>query len=188
MLFLLKRTVPGGLGLLVVLAALGLALHLSLWDGPPIAFTPQHLAWGLLAVGGVLCSDALLHGAFLLLFGEPYRRCHLALAELFRGQSVAAMLVGAAVAGVGEELVFRGVSTDLRYLVPSTVLFGLLHHVRRDLWPFTVWAIWQGVLLATALRLSGNQLAVTMTAHFLHDFTGFLIFRVLLSREKRPGG
>ena len=53
-----------------------------------------------------------------------------------------------------------------------------MHHVRRPLWPFTVWAVWEGLLFAAALWYF-EDLAVTMTAHFLHDFAGFLIFRRL---------
>jgi membrane protease YdiL (CAAX protease family) len=81
-------------------------------------------------------------------------------------------------AGLGEELVFRGLSTDGRYLIASAVAFGLLHHIRRSLWPFTLWAVWEGLLFAAALWYF-EALSVTMTAHFLHDLAGFLIFRHL---------
>ena len=62
------------------------------------------------------------------------------------------------------------------YLFGGAVVFGVLHHIRRDLWPFTVWAVWQGVLFAVALYAT-ELLTVTMPAHFCHDFIGFLIFR-----------
>ena len=87
------------------------------------------------------------------------------------------MVAGAAMAGVGEELVFRGLSRAPAVLLLSAVAFGLLHHIRRRLWPFTLWSIWEGMIFAAALWWTG-ELAVTMTAHFLHDLLGFLIFRV----------
>src|SRR5262249_32791162 len=127
---------------------------------------------------GVLCSDALLHGLFLLLFGEVYRRRHRELVGVFRGQSVAALLSGSLLAGVGGELVFRGLSTNPAYLAGAAGPLGLLHHIRRSLWPFTLWAMWQGALFAVALSWTHN-LSVTMAAHFLHDVTGFLVFRYL---------
>jgi membrane protease YdiL (CAAX protease family) len=145
---------------------------------PPIDPSWHNVLLGVGVVGAVLVSDVSLHGLFCLVFGERYRRRHRELAAVFRGQSLAAILAGAAMAGLGEELVFRGLSADPRYLIVSAIVFGLLHHVRRSLWPFTVWAVWQGLLFAAALWYV-EALSVTMTAHFLHDFAGFLIFRHL---------
>jgi membrane protease YdiL (CAAX protease family) len=178
MLFLLKRTWLGGLAGLALFAALGLGLRHLLRDVPPIAASGRNLLLGVAVVAGVLFSDLSLHGLFCLVIGERYRSRHRELAAVFRGQTVAAILAGAAMAGLGEELVFRGLSADLRFLIPSAVAFGLLHHVRRALWPFTLWAVWQGLLFAAALWYFGD-LSVTMTAHFLHDLSGFLIFRWL---------
>jgi membrane protease YdiL (CAAX protease family) len=178
MLFLLKRTWPGGLAGLASLALLGLVLRHLLPAVPPIDPSWQNVLLGVGVVGAVLMSDVTLHGLFCLLFGATYRHRHRELAEVFRGQSLAAILAGAAMAGLGEELVFRGLSADGRYLIASAVAFGLLHHVRGSLWPFTAWAIWQGLLFAAALWYF-EKLSVTMTAHFLHDLSGFLIFRRL---------
>jgi membrane protease YdiL (CAAX protease family) len=66
-------------------------------------------------------------------------------------------------------------------------VFGLLHHIRASLWPFTLWAIWQGLLLAAGLWCTG-ELAVTMEAHFLHDLIGFLLFLYLNHQPQRIGG
>ena len=185
MLFLLKRTWPGGLAGLAFFALLGLALRYVLDDVPPIALSWHNVLLGVAVVGAVLVSDVSLHGLFCLVFGQAYRRRHRELAEVFRGQSLAAILAGAAMAGFGEELVFRGLSAHLRFLIALAVVFGLLHHIRRSLWPFTLWAVWQGLLFALALWYFG-ELSVTMTAHFLHDFAGFLIFRRL--NAVKPAG
>jgi membrane protease YdiL (CAAX protease family) len=185
MLFVLKRTWPGGLGGLAFFALLGLALRHVLDGVPPINPSWRNLLLGVAVVGAVLVGDVSLHGLFCLVFGQAYRRRHRELAEVFRGQSLAAILAGAAMAGLGEELVFRGLSVDGRFLAASAVVFGLLHHVRWLLWPFTLWAVWQGLLFAAALWFFG-ELSVTMTAHFLHDFAGFLIFRHL--NAGKPAG
>lgn len=178
MLFLFKRKAVPAIATLVVLAGLGLGLRLALGiQAPTLDFTLANLFAGVLAAAIVLASDGLLHGMLLLLFGQAYRQRYRALAEVFRGQSVAAIFAGALLAGIGEELVFRGLGTQPAYLLTAAVLFGLLHHLRGPLAPFTLWSIWEGLLLALMLWLTG-ALVVSMTAHFLHDVTGFLIFRV----------
>jgi hypothetical protein len=88
MLFLLKRTVPTALGALLLLTALGLALRHARKDrATPLHFTPTLVLLGVAAVG-VLVSDVLIHGALLLVFGDAYRKRHVALAGVFRGQTL----------------------------------------------------------------------------------------------------
>jgi membrane protease YdiL (CAAX protease family) len=182
MLFLLKRTWPTGLASLVVLCGVGLALRALLGGGPSLEASAHAVLLGVGTFGIVLASDGALHGLFCAAFGARYRRRQRELAAVFRGQSVAAILAGAFMAGAGEELVFRGLSTNPAYLVGGAVVFGLLHHIRPTLWPFTVWAIWQGLLFAGSLYYT-EMVCVTMVAHFLHDLAGFCIFRYLNWRE-----
>jgi membrane protease YdiL (CAAX protease family) len=182
MLFLLKRNWPTALAALAVLTLLGLGVRSLLNKPTPYAFSLQSVMLGVAVVGMVLASDVTLHGLFLGCFGETYRRRHRELAAEFRGQSLAAIVAGALMAGLGEELVFRGLGTSLVYLISGAIVFGGLHHIRRDLWPFTLWAMWQGFLFAAAIYLT-EALCVTMVAHFLHDFTGFLIFRYLIRKN-----
>jgi membrane protease YdiL (CAAX protease family) len=138
----------------------------------------KNVSLGVAVVVGVMASDLLLHLLFCRLFGRAYLERFAELAATFRGQTNAAILVGALMAGVGEELVFRGWGSGWTYLAASAAVFGALHHVRGRFWPFTLWAAYQGVLFAGALVWTG-ALCVPMTAHFLHDLAGFLIFRRL---------
>jgi membrane protease YdiL (CAAX protease family) len=178
MLFLLKRTWRGALAGLIGLAILGLAWR-AIWEsGPAYAFSVANAALGIAVVAVVILSDVLLHGLLLALFRDGYRWRHRELVQVFQGQTWAAILAGAAMAGIGEELVFRGLGTGPVYLTSAAVLFGLLHHIRRRLWPFTLWAMYQGFWFAGAVSWTG-ALSVTMVAHFLHDLAGFLIFRYL---------
>jgi len=181
MLFLLKRTVLGGLAGLLVLAAVGFGLRSWLSGVPPLEPSWRAAGLGLIIFLAVLTSDGTLHLLFTLLLGEPYRQRPRELAAVFRNQSLVAMLAGALMAGIGEESVFRGLSLQPVYLFLAAVAFGLLHHIRWSLWPFTVWAIYQGLLLAAGMYVTQSLFAV-MVAHFLHDFAGFLIFRYLNRR------
>jgi membrane protease YdiL (CAAX protease family) len=185
MLFLLKRRWQTALAGLAVLAALGLGLRGLLRDVPPLGFSAEAVLLGAGVFAAVLASDVALHGLFCLGFGAAYRRRHRELAEVFRGQSLAAILAGSLMAGVGEELVFRGLGSGPVYLTVAAVLFGGLHHIRASLWPFTPWAVYQGLLFAATLYLTG-LLAVTMVAHFLHDLAGFMLFRYLHGRAPQP--
>jgi membrane protease YdiL (CAAX protease family) len=177
MLFILKRHWTTALIGLAALSLVGVALR-ALRSGAPMAPTAHAALLGLAALGIILLSDVTLHGLLCLLWGQEYRQRHRELVGLFRNQSLIAILIGALMAGIGEELVFRGGSLSPVYLFGGAIVFGLLHHIRHDLWPFTIWAIWQGIIFATALYVT-EMLLVTMVAHFLHDLIGFLIFRYL---------
>ena len=133
MLFLLKRRWQSSLGALALCTALGLALRALLGTGPAWDWSWQNVQRGGAAFAAVLASDVVLHGTFVLLFGERYRRRYQELAEVFRGQTPAAMLAGALLAGLGEELLFRGLGTGPLYLGVAALLFGWLHHIRRSL-------------------------------------------------------
>jgi membrane protease YdiL (CAAX protease family) len=177
MFFLLKRNVRIGFAALLVLSVIGIGLRHFLGDRvPPLSLTTTAVMTGGAVCGIILLSDGLIHGSLSILWGDPYRRRYRDLAAIFREQTFAAIVTGSLMAGIGEELVFRGLSTSPYVLFPAALVFGLAHHIRRSLWGFTVWSTWEGMLLAAALVWSGN-LAVTMVAHFLHDFMGFLAFR-----------
>ncbi len=178
MLFLLKRTVPASLLALTCLVLVGLTLRQVVPAPTPLEFSFSLVLTGVAVCGVVLCSDGLLHGTLWLLLGRWYLERYEKLGGLFRQQSLAAMLVGALMAGLGEELVFRGLTLSPVPVLGLAVLFGLLHHISRELWLFTLWSIWEGLLFAFALLWIGSLLP-TMIAHFLHDLIGFLIFRRL---------
>src|SRR5262245_41766415 len=145
MLFLLKRSWRGALIGLAVLAMAGWSLRLLVPSPVPMGLSAENAALGAMAVLIVLLSDGLIHGA-LLLFGESYRRKHRELADLFREQGLAVMVLAALMAGIGEELCFRGLDGGPAYLFGAAVLFGLLHHINRSLVIFTFWSVWEGIL------------------------------------------
>src|SRR5262249_35384331 len=116
MLFLIKRTwLPALLGL-AVFAGLGFGLRSLLAAVPGLTISPMPFVLGLGVFAVVVVSDVLLHGTFSAVFGAPYRKRHRELVEVFRGQTLAAILAGAALAGLGEEPVFRGLTRDPAYL------------------------------------------------------------------------
>lgn len=169
------------------MALLGFGLRSQLSNVPAFEISLAHALFGSVLFLAILASDVTIHLTLSKVFGEGYRRRHRELAAIFRGQTVAAMLTGALMAGVGEEMIFRGLSTQALELATAAAVFGILHHIRARFWPFTLWATYQGLLLAGGIYLTG-ALFVPMVAHFLHDLAGFLIFRRmnLMTAGKQP--
>ncbi len=146
-------------------------LSLVRWDA-------GNLGWGLLAVVpmlGVYRFSPGLRKLALQSLGESLSQC--------RWYD---LIVLAALAGVGEELLFRGVIyAGLAKINPwvglilSNVTFGLLHALSRNYF-LTATAI--GVTMHALAEVSGERnLLAPITAHAVYDLVAF----VLLVREWR---
>jgi len=69
-------------------------------------------------------------------------------------------LVLAAASGLGEEAVFRAALQPEVGLVAASVVFAAVHFVpRRDLWPWSVFALGAGLLLGALYAATGNLVA-----------------------------
>jgi membrane protease YdiL (CAAX protease family) len=95
---------------------------------------------------------------------------------LFRRASVSDLLVIAALAGLGEELLFRGVLQDELGIWIASAVFGLLHGPSRELWPLALWATGMGIVLGALYQASGN-LFVPALAHALYDGAALVYVR-----------
>jgi membrane protease YdiL (CAAX protease family) len=136
-----------------------------------LAWDSRGFAWG---VGGTLPMLAvfLLGNRYPL---GPLRKIKHFLIDALGPSLIACrwydLLLVAAVAGLGEELLFRGVLHPLTGLFWSNVLFGLAHCVT------PTYALLAGLLggyLGWLLAVSGNLLA-PIIAHGLYDFLAFLV-------------
>ena len=94
----------------------------------------------------------------------------------FRRASVPDLLGVAALAGLGEELFFRGVLQDELGIWIASAIFGLPHGPSRELWPLAVWATGMGVFLGALYQASGN-LFVPALAHALYDGAALIYVR-----------
>jgi len=138
----------------------------------------ERLSWG---TRGVAWGAAAALPMFLLFaisyrwsFG-PFRRIKRLLVETL-GPPLAAcrwydLVLLAAVVGISEELLFRGVLQPRFGLLMSNVVFGVAHSIS----PF--YALVAGVMglyLGRLFELSGNLLA-PIVAHGLYDFLAFVV-------------
>jgi hypothetical protein len=76
-------------------------------------------------------------------------------------------VIGAA-AGVGEEVLFRGVLQPLVGWPAASVLFGLAHMGGRAMAPFAVWAAVMGGALG-ALAIATGGIVAPIVAHGVYD-------------------
>ena len=159
------------------------------WRLEPYPLLPLHL---LLGLGGIVAGDALLHAMLRRVFGERYLGRYRRFVEYFRPQGPSEIAGGGALAA-GEELLFRGalleglmsrggISPPLAVTM-TAILFGACHLLRdRQLAPFALWAMWQGVLLGT-LYVTTGSLLVCLLVHAAHDLGGFTLFAI----QRRKG-
>jgi membrane protease YdiL (CAAX protease family) len=167
-----------------------LAIVLAWLLGVPLTAHLQGSVTGLLQ--GLLATVPLVLGLLLLdrwpvdgfrFLQELMRESIL---PLFRDCSLEALLLISLAAGVGEELLFRGVaqlgieqtsgSTWLAVAVAS-VLFGLAHPLTKT---YALLAVLIGIYLGVLLVLTGNLL-VPIVAHAAYDFFALVY---LLSRVR----
>ncbi len=182
--------VEGGTGLVAV--ALGWALGYP--PGDAVAWELAGLAWGAAAAMPLLA----VMGAWVWIPWRPFRDLLGLLDEtvlpLFRNCHLADLLLVSALAGLGEEMLFRGVLqraiagglegpwNEAVALVVSGVLFGLAHYLTRT---YAVLAALIGWYLGWLWLATGNLL-VPIVAHGLYDFLALVYLTRLRDARACP--
>jgi membrane protease YdiL (CAAX protease family) len=159
------------------------------WYGQPMLYaTPEAAAAGV-SLGrdlglGLLCGGALIGVSHLATrhtrWGEALAR---SLAEALGEVPLGGALLLALASGTAEEMLFRGaLQPQLGWLLAS-LLFGLVHFApRRELLPWTGFAILAGLLFGGLFELTGNLVA-PVAAHILVNAVNIPI----LVRSHRSG-
>ncbi len=154
---------------------IGIASALGWWFGvDPLA----HFAWSASGLYWGLVATVPMFGLFLVTNRfpiGPLRGIKQFLHDALGPSLVACrwydLLLLAAVAGMGEELLFRGVLQPLLGNFWSNVIFGLAHLITL---PYAILAGLIGGYLGWLLDQSDNILAPIIT-HGLYDFLAFLV-------------
>ena len=160
---------------LAVAAELGLGVLAVLWiswrDLPSPNLTRfEDLGAGLLVAFGlaVLNLGLLRYGPNIAPLRSIRRFYGRILRPLLGHLGPVQILVLSVAAGVGEELLFRGVVQPEWGLIPASVLFGIVHIGGADMVAFGVWAGGIGALLGWLAVATGGLLA-PITAHAVYD-------------------
>ena len=112
------------------------------------------------------------------------RRMAAAMAEPLRGLGVPDALLLSSASGLAEELFFRGALQPRVGLVAASLLFGALHFApRRDLLPWTVFAVLMGFAFGAMYEWTGNLLAPVVA----HTVINAINLPLLLRRYGRAG-
>jgi len=146
-----------------------LALVWGAVAGRPNVFVHREAAVGVLGqatIGLVVGVAAVLLSRGLTRWFDWARRLNHELSTLLGPLSTLDILVMAGASAIGEEMLFRGAMQPTLGLLPTAFLFGLVHiPPRRDLWPWTIWALAAGILLGKLVEVSGSLLGPIL-AHF----------------------
>jgi membrane protease YdiL (CAAX protease family) len=172
-----RLALVGEAGLAVLAVGLGRLVGIS----PLTALQPSwtSLLWGLLATLPLVLT---LLWVLSTRTGPLRRLVHFVVGELgplLARQSIAELALLAALAGLGEELLFRGLlQRGLMQLMPispalfcASALFGLAHFATST---YAVVAGLMGLYLGALLLLQGSLLAPVVT-HALYDFVALLL-------------
>ncbi len=171
---------------LVLLAIVGegalvaVALGWARWRGLPLEL-------GSVARGGV--AGILMAGAFG--WANLYLLCHApairpvralrrlyveVLKPLFDGVGLGSIVAISVAAGLGEELLFRGVLQPELGLIPASVLFGLAHTGGSGTYAFGCWAGVTGAALGV-LAIWTDGLMAPIVAHTVYDAAAMIYIR-----------
>jgi membrane protease YdiL (CAAX protease family) len=101
---------------------------------------------------------------------------HEVLIPLFSRFGVPSIIVVGAIAGIGEEWLFRGVLQPMAGLVVTSALFGLAHVGNRRMLAFGVWATGMGFLLGALAEATGG-LTAPIVAHGVYDMLALAYIR-----------
>jgi uncharacterized protein len=101
---------------------------------------------------------------------------HEVLVPLFSRFGTASIIVLGAMAGIGEEWLFRGVVQPVAGWIVASLVFGVAHVGGRSMVPFGVWASAMGLLLGGLAQATGG-LTAPMVAHGVYDMLALAFLR-----------
>jgi membrane protease YdiL (CAAX protease family) len=162
-------------GLLIATAwAVSRLLHMPPhWGEPARDVIIGLLGAALLALVNYLL---LVHGPSNWLVGGVRTVYHEVLVPLFSRFDLPSVIAVGAVAGIGEEWLFRGVVQPLVGWIAASLVFGFAHVGGRSMLPFGVWASGMGLALGALAHLTGG-LTAPMVAHGVYDMLALAYIR-----------
>ena len=171
---------------------LTLALSWNAWRGlglwHALQWSGRYSLLGLLASAPLLLMIPLLEISWtssLPILRHLQRDLRVSVLPLVRHVMLSEVVVVACLAGLSEEIFFRGVLQDEIGIGLASLAFGLLHALSVA---YVLWATVVGVYLGWLTQWSGN-LWLAIVAHSVVDFVGLWYLRYIVApRTPRNGG
>jgi len=162
------------------------AIIAGLVEGQPFPFFVRYdvdgFLWGLTATLPLIVAAFLLTSTLgrRLAFAERiYRHVKSIMGNGIRGLRTEEIILLAAAAGVGEEVLFRGVLQEYLTIWPTSLLFGVLHALTPS---YFILATLMSAYLGWLQNETGNLL-VPILVHWLYDCVALLLLRRQLRRD-----
>jgi membrane protease YdiL (CAAX protease family) len=163
------------LGLVLVAALLGKLIHEEPFPFR-LEWSLEALLWSAIAaappIAGALFLTSPL-GRRLLPFRRIYERVRDVLGKPLRGLSLDEIVLLAGAAGIGEEVLFRGVLQPAMGLWLTSLVFGLLHALTPT---YFLLATLMGLYLGW-LQLETDNLVVPIGVHWAYDVIALYILK-----------
>ena len=156
-----------GEGILLAVAGVwGWAAGLTFTIGHPLS----GVLWGTLAAAGLAAVNlGLLRSRGNRWPGDSLRHvCRVIVRPLFEHVSAGQIIVVSVLAGMAEELLFRGVVQPLVGLPAASAIFGAVHVGGRGFIGYGLWAACIGALFGWLMVTTGGLLA-PIVAHAVYD-------------------
>jgi uncharacterized protein len=159
----------------LAVVALGLGWLLGIKPLETLTWAPDSLGWGIAAALPLFSVLWLMVRFPWGPFRDLLRIVDELVVTMFHRATLFELAMISLMAGIGEELLFRGVvqtalsqwtGSEIAALIVSGVLFGVVHSVTRT---YTVLATLVGIYLGWLWLVTGNLLAPVVT-HAVYDF------------------
>jgi membrane protease YdiL (CAAX protease family) len=147
-------------------------------------FEPRDMLLALGATAPPAAAALLLTsraGTRIPFLGRIYERVKELFDHAIRGLGLDEILILAAAAGIGEEVLFRGVLQPSMGLVATSLTFGLLHALTPA---YFILATLMGAYLGWLQEATGNLL-VPIIVHWLYDALAFWLLRRRFAADAR---
>jgi membrane protease YdiL (CAAX protease family) len=86
-------------------------------------------------------------------------------------------------AGIGEEILFRGVLQARFGIVIASIVFGLMHSVSAA---YVIVTIIMGLYIGIIFEF-GESLLIPMQLHFIYDFAALVYLKYIIKKPCLPG-
>jgi membrane protease YdiL (CAAX protease family) len=157
-----------------MLASLAIALALALREGVPWEIGDPWIRLERPAALGVSAAFGLAFGLFTVA-GTRFtvkryawaKRLHLDLRPIAHGLGFGPIVLVACFSSLGEELLFRGLLQPWLGLLPTAVVFGIVHYMPGEArWVWVTWATAVGLAFGAIFQATGSLLGAVV-AHAL---------------------